>query len=806
MSEAPKRPELPRRLPLLAVRDIVVFPHMGAPLSVGRTRSIKALEAARKTGRLVTVATQRKASVEDPLEGDLYTVGVLAEITQYLRMPDGTLKVSLQGLTRVKFARLEIVPGGWWEAELSYPEEPWTASKTLEALVRQNLQAFEGLLRLAHRAPPETVASLAQIRDPSRLSDIIAAHGISRLEERQSLLEVFPPEERLLKLAELLGSETQIVQLERRIHSRVRTQIQKSQKEYYLQEQMKAIQKELRQKDDFAKEIDELREKVAAARMPKPAEEASLKEIARLEKMMPFSPEATVCRSYLDWMIALPWSRKTRERLDIARARAILDEDHYGLQKAKERILEYLAVCKLTKKLRGPILCFVGPPGVGKTSLGRSIARAVNRTFVRISLGGVRDEAEIRGHRRTYIGSLPGRVIQSMRKAKSRNPVFLLDEIDKMGVDWRGDPAAALLEVLDPEQNSCFLDHYLDVEFDLSSVMFLCTANTLEGIPVSLQDRLEVIRFPGYTYQEKLAIAKGYLIPKQVRLHGLSPETLSVEDDAVSRMIHEYTREAGVRNLERELAGMCRKAARKVVEERCGKVRARAENLQDLLGVPKFLPEEKTHNAVGVATGLAWTEVGGQLLDIEAVRYPGTGKVHLTGKLGSVMQESAKASLSYIHASAESLGIPPDAFKNRNFHIHVPEGATPKDGPSAGIAIATALASLLTGRPVLPGLAMTGEITLLGRILPIGGLKEKVMAAHRSGVTTVLFPEQNRKDLEEIPKDVLSAVALTGVNHIQEVFNLALAPAPARQPRPRWKGLPRPQGKPDQRDGYHPLS
>ncbi|MDE2292404.1 MAG: endopeptidase La, partial [Elusimicrobia bacterium] len=588
--------------------------------------------------------------------------------------------------------------------------------------------------------------------------------------------------------------------LEKRIHTRVRTQIQKTQKEYYLTEQMKAIQKELRQKDDFAKELDEIREKVEAAKMPEAARESSLKELGRLEKMMPFSPEATVCRSYLDWMTALPWARSTRDKLDLARARAVLDKDHYGLPKAKDRVLEYLAVCKLTKKLRGPILCFVGPPGVGKTSLGRSIAQAMNRSFVRLSLGGVRDEAEIRGHRRTYIGSLPGRIIQSMRKAGSRNPVFLLDEIDKMGMDWRGDPAAALLEVLDPEQNSTFSDHYLDVEFDLSSVLFICTANTLDGIPVPLQDRLEIIRFSGYTHKEKIAIARGHLIPKQTEMHGLKAGQLEVSDGGLLRTIQEYTREAGVRSLERELAALCRKTARAVVEDKRKRVSVDAGDVPKWLGIPKFSPEDRFANGVGVSTGLAWTEVGGQTLAIEVLSTPGKGEVLLTGKLGTVMQESARAALSYIKSRARTLGIPPAALKSQNFHVHVPEGAVPKDGPSAGIAIATALASRLTGRPVCAGLAMTGEITLVGRVLPIGGLKEKVMAAQRLGLKTVLFPELNRKDLEEIPQDVLDSLELVGVEDAAEVLARALETAPPRPPRARdWKA---PVSKDKPGEGY----
>ncbi|MFH2204429.1 MAG: endopeptidase La [Elusimicrobiota bacterium] len=767
----------PESLPLLAVRDIVIFPHMALPLSVGRERSIKALEQAMKQGKLVAVTSQKKAATEDPNDSEFYKLGVLAEVVQFLRMPDGTLKIFLQGLARAKFKSVRLNASGWWQADIIYPAEKREDSKKAEASSRQVLELYEKYLKLTRRQPPESIASLSQLNDPSRLADSVASICVNKIADRQELLETLDPIKRLEKLTELMSAELEILAIERRIHSRVRGQIQKTQKEYYLTEQMRAIQKELRQKDDFGKELDELRDKIKSAKMPKTAEETSIKEVARLEKMMPYSPEATVCRSYLEWMIALPWSKKTRDMLDIPRAHKILEEDHYGLKKAKERILEYLAVCKLTKKLRGPILCFVGPPGVGKTSLGRSIAHAMNREFVRISLGGVRDEAEIRGHRRTYIGSLPGRIIQSLRRAKSRNPVFLLDEIDKMGSDWRGDPTSALLEALDPEQNSAFMDHYLDVEFDLSSVLFVCTANVLSEIPPTLRDRLEIIRFSGYTYDDKARIARGYLIPKQVKMNGLKPSQITFSDDCLDRIIEEYTSEAGVRTLERRIAGVCRKAALEIVEKSKKLVSVCADNLQAFLGIPKYKPDAKTHNEIGVATGLAWTEVGGVLLAIEVLTYAGKGGILLTGKLGDVMQESAKAALSYIKAHAEELAVPDALFKKISFHVHVPEGATPKDGPSAGIAIATALASQVTRRPVLPGIAMTGEITLRGRVLPIGGLKEKIMAAYRSGVKTVLYPEQNLKDLEDVPEEIVAALKLVPVKHISEVLAFALAPA-----------------------------
>jgi ATP-dependent Lon protease len=774
------------------VRDVVILPHMAVPLSVGREKSIKALEAAHAAGKLVAVTAQKSPSVEDPKEGDLYSVGVLAEVAHFLRMPDGTLKVFLLGLRRVKLQAPALSPGGYWECGLAYPDERWAPSPELEALARQALQHFESIARAGRRIAPEAVSALRQVQDPPRLADTIAANALTKLSDRQELLETYDPRARMERLVVLLEAEIEILGIEKRIHSRVQTQIQKTQKEYYLTEQMKAIQKELRQKDDFQKELDEIREKIVKARMPPAAAEAALKDLGRLSKMAPMSPESTVCRTYLDWMTGLPWSVKTRDSLDLGKAAKILDEDHYGLEKAKERVLEYLAVCRMTKKLRGPILCFVGPPGVGKTSIGRSIARAIGRRFVRLSLGGVRDEAEIRGHRRTYIGSLPGRIIQGIRKAKSRNPVFLFDEVDKMGTDWRGDPAAALLEVLDPEQNCTFSDHYLDVEFDLSSTMFICTANTLEGIPVPLQDRLEIIRFPGYTQREKVRIGRDFLLPKCLKEHGLKPSHLGVSGPALDRMIDEYTREAGVRSLERELASLCRKTARRIIEGGLQSVAVDAPDLPGFLGTPKYQPEDRSRNAVGVATGLAWSEVGGSILSIEALSFRGKPEILLTGKLGAVMQESAKAALSYVRSIAGELGIKPSVFKDCVLHVHVPEGAVPKDGPSAGIAIATAIASLFSRRPVRPDVAMTGEITLRGRVLPIGGLKEKVLAAHRMGIKTVLYPEANRKDLEDIPKDVLEALEMVPVCDLAQVLHRALLPeaAPSPQPGKRRAHLP----------------
>ncbi|MFA6003615.1 MAG: endopeptidase La [Elusimicrobiota bacterium] len=776
----PSSQKRPLRLPLLAVRDLVVFPHMVLPLSVGRAKSIKALEAAMASGdKLLGVVAQRDVAIEDPQPKDIFSTGVLCEVVQYLKMPDGTLKVFLQGLCRSVFSGVAFTEDkGYWEADLEYPEKSEPMTPELKALMRHALETVEEHFKLSRRGGADALGVFARIEDPSQLADTVAAHALVKNPERQAVLEVLAPSERLLKLLEMLKSDLEILSLERKIHTRVKSQIEKSQKEYYLTEQMKAIQKELRQKDDFAQEIEDLRKAVRAAQMPGAAQEAALKELSRLEKMMPYSPEATVARTYLDWMIHLPWAKRTRDNLDIGRAHEILEADHYDLKKIKDRILEHLAVCRLTKGLRGPILCFVGPPGVGKTSIGRSIARCMNRKFVRLSLGGVRDEAEVRGHRRTYIGSLPGRIIQSLRKAGSKNPLFLLDEIDKMGMDWRGDPAAALLEVLDPEQNSAFMDHYLDVEFDLSQVMFICTANTLEGIPVSLQDRLEILRFSGYTHKEKLLIAKTYLLPKQLKEHGIPAGRAAVSDGAMEKAIDEYTYEAGVRNLDREMASLTRKIAKRIAAGEAGTIAVTAANLSDLLGAPKFHRDRNTFNALGVSTGLAWTEVGGVTMAVEAVAVPGKGELRLTGKLGQVMSESAQAAFSYIKSLAPDLGVSAEAFKDMDYHVHVPEGATPKDGPSAGIAIAAALLSLVSRRSVLPGVAMTGELTLRGRVLPIGGLKEKTLAAYRDGIKTVLYPEGNQKDLEDIPEDIRREIRLVPVKHFREVVDVVLGPAP----------------------------
>jgi len=779
----------PQTMGLLPIRDVVIFPGMIIPLAIGREKSIKAVEDAMASpnGKYIFFVTQKQSQVDDPGPNDIYPVGTVGEILQLLKIADGTLKIIAEGVERASWSNYRLNEKGFISVDIRILKTPVIAEGMevtptpleLEALIRRAVASFENYARLSQKIPLEILGSVSSISDAAKLADTIVSHLTVKVSEKQQILETLEPAARLEKTLQLLNNEIEILNIEKRIQNRVRTQIEKSQKEYYLTEQMKAIQKELRQKDDFAKEIDEIRAKIKQLNMPKEAAEAAEKEIQRLEKMMPFSPEATVSRTYLDWMTNLPWSTFTEDNLDIKRAQKILDEDHYGLEKPKERVLEYLAVLKLVKKIKGPILCFVGPPGVGKTSIAHSIARSLGRNFVRISLGGVRDEAEIRGHRRTYIGSLPGRIIQSMRKAKSRNPVFILDEIDKLGMDWRGDPAAALLEVLDPEQNHSFTDHYLDVEFDLSDVMFITTANTLYSIPPALQDRLEVIRFPGYTIEEKIKIAQNFLIPKQLKEHGIKPEWLEFSEGALEKMVQLYTQEAGVRNLEREIANAARKFAKELALTKNGKTPKEktvitAENLKDYLGIPKYFREKVSPNGIGVSTGLAWTEVGGETLTIEAVLMKGSGKLLLTGKLGDVMKESAQAGLSFLKSNASAYKIPSEKFKNFDIHVHIPEGAIPKDGPSAGTAITTAIASLLTSKPVVKNLAMTGEITLRGRVLPIGGLKEKLIAAYRDGITEVIYPEGNKKDLDEIPQHVLKKIKLTAVKNLEEVLSRAL--------------------------------
>jgi len=769
--------DIPNKLPLLPVRDLVVFPAMVVPLAVGRDKSIKALEEAMSGNRLIFLVTQKQLQVEDPSPDDIYQVGTVADVLQLLKMPDGTLKVLVEGLQRARWTDFHMHERGYVEVGLNILNEVSVLNPETQALMRRSVSLFEQYVKLNARIPLEIGVAVANINDAGRLADTIASHLSVKVFEKQSILEVSNPSERLEKLVQILSAEIEILNIDRRIQSRVRTQIEKSQKEYYLTEQMKAIQKELRQKDDYAKELEELKAKIKTAKMSKEAQEAADKEIVRLEKMMPFSPEATVIRTYIDWLVALPWSESTKDNYDLVQAQDILDQDHFGLEKVKERVTEYLAVLKRVQKIKGPILCFVGPPGVGKTSIAKSIARSLGRNFVRISMGGVRDEAEIRGHRRTYIGALPGRIMQSMRKAKSNNPVFILDEIDKMGSDFRGDPSAALLEVLDPEQNYAFVDHYLDLDYDLSKVMFITTANTLYNIPNTLLDRLEVIRFPGYTLEEKLKIAEKFLMPKQMKEHGLKEGELVISPATTELLIKNYTHEAGVRNLERESANLCRKVAKAMDLEKKTSIKITPENLEKLLGIPKFSKDSVTPNNIGVATGLAWTEAGGETLTIEVNKMKGKGTLSLTGKLGDVMKESAQAALSYVRSSAKKLKINEDIFKDLDFHIHVPEGAVPKDGPSAGIALATALASVTTGRPVKKDLAMTGEVTLRGRVLAIGGLREKTLAAYREGITTILFPDGNKKDLIEIPKDILKKIKMIPVSHMDEVLALGLEKA-----------------------------
>ncbi|MBA7465431.1 Lon protease 1 [subsurface metagenome] len=765
---------IPDVLPLLPVRDVVIFPYMVLPLAVGRSKSIKALEEAMARDRLIFLVTQRKIQTENPGKEDLYSIGVVAEILQLLKMPDGTIKILVEGVERAKIT--DFIPQqGFIQVRIKRHLETYAPNQELEALMRNVITLFEKYVKLNRRIPIETIMSVSNIDDPSRLADIIASHISIKILQEQLILETWDPKKRLTELAKILTAENDILSIEKKIQVRVRDQIEKTQKEYYLHEQIKAIKKELKETDDYQKEVNALREKVRKSKAPPEVAKQAEKEISRLEKMMPFSPEATVIRTYLDWIIRVPWAISTKDQLDLKRAEKILDEDHYGLDKAKQRIVEYLAVCKLTKKMKGPIICFVGPPGTGKTSLGRSIARALGRKFIRMSLGGIRDEAEIRGHRRTYIGALPGRIIQSLSKIKSRNPVFLLDEVDKMGQDFRGDPAAALLEVLDPEQNNTFSDHYLEVEFDLSDVMFITTANTLYTVPPSLADRMEVIKFPGYTKEEKIKIAQKFLVPKQVKENGLSSDKLVISERALNLIIRDYTLEAGVRNLEREIANVCRKVAKELASEKGGKaVKITAKNLHRYLGIPRYHREKPGQNEVGVATGLAWTEVGGDILSIEVSIMKGKGSLTLTGKLGEVMRESAQAALSYVRSNAGKLGLPPDFYKDKEIHIHIPEGAIPKDGPSAGITMAIALTSALSNRPVKKDVAMTGEITLRGRILSVGGFKEKMLAAHRAGIKTVIFPRENERNLKEIPKEIKNKVKFIPVKNIDEVLRIAL--------------------------------
>jgi len=766
--------EIPKALPMLPVRDVVLFPAMVLPLAIGRDKSIRALEETMTSDRYIFVVTQKNLQIEDPSPNDIFQIGTVCEVLQMLKMPDGTLKVLVESITRAQWTDFRLSDKGYVEVGINLLDDSIENNPEVEAVMRSTINLFEQYVKLNPRMPMEISISISNIQEPSKLADTIASHISIKNNDKQAILETVDPLKRLDKIVQILNAEIEILNIERRIQNRVHSQIEKNQKEYYLNEQMKAIQKELKQKDDNSKEIDELRKKVKESSMSEQARTVANKELDRMEKMMATSPESSVIRTYIEWLLDLPWQKMTKDNLDLKRAKEILDQDHYGLDKVKERIIEYLAVLSRVNKIKGPILCFIGPPGVGKTSIAKSVARSLGRNFVRISMGGVRDEAEIRGHRRTYIGSMPGKIIQSMKKAGSGNPVFILDEIDKMGSDWRGDPSAALLEVLDPEQNYAFGDHYLDVDYDLSNVMFITTANTLNNIPVTLLDRLEIIRFSGYTDEEKLSIAKKFLIPKQKKDHGLKDEELTIDDEAVKTIIASYTREAGVRNLNREIATLCRKAATELsLKNNIKAVKIAGQKVEKYLGVAHYEREKISENDVGVVTGLAWTEVGGETLTIEVNKMKGKGMLNLTGQLGNVMKESVQAAFTYVKSSAKKLKIDEKMFKNTDFHVHVPEGAVPKDGPSAGLAMATALASVCMNKPVRKKLAMTGEITLRGRALTIGGLKEKVLAAYREGIDMVLFPEGNKKDLVDIPENVKKKIKMIPVKHMDEVIKYA---------------------------------
>ena len=782
-------------VPLVPLREIVLFPHMVVPLFIGRDRSIRAIESAMEKDRKILFALQKDAKVNDPKEEDIHSIGTLGTAIQCVKLPDGTVKVLVEGERRGGILRF-IPNEPFYLTEVAEMETPCPVTLELEALMRSVRRAFETYAKLNQRITSEIVDSTRGIDDPNRLADTMVPHLGLKLEIRQRLLEIRPPEKRLEELYRLLQSEIEILQMEHKIRTRVKKQMEKAQKEYYLSEQMRAIQKELGEKDDIAAEMKELEFRIRKKRMSKEAAQKVEKEFRKLKLMSPMSAEAAVVRNYIDWFLSLPWGHCTKDKLDLKRAEEILEEDHYGLKEVKERILEYLAVQGLVKKIKGPILCFVGPPGVGKTSLARSIARAMGRRFVRLSLGGVRDEAEIRGHRRTYVGALPGKIIQSLKKAGMGNPVFLLDEVDKMSTDFRGDPSAALLEVLDPEQNHTFNDHYLDVDYDLSKVFFITTANTLYSIPPALQDRMEVIRIAGYMEPEKIQIAQKFLVPKEMKANGLTPENIHFSDGAIRKLIQSYTREAGVRNLEREIASICRKVAKRVLKE--GKhvsLKVTSEGVQKFLGVPKFrYGKGEDQDQVGLTNGLAWTEVGGELLTTEVTIMPGKGNLTITGKLGDVMQESAQAAMSYVRSRAGRFGLEKYFYQKLDTHIHIPEGAIPKDGPSAGITMATSIASALLKIPVRSDLAMTGEITLRGRILPVGGLKEKILAAHRAGIKMVLIPKDNERDLKEIPPKILKSVELIRVEHMDEVLRKALVlDDPEQFLAPKLEEIPAPR-------------
>lgn len=763
-----------RRFPLLPLRGLLVYPSMVLHLDVGREKSVKALEKAMVDDNLILLCSQSEVNIEEPTHDDIFRIGTVANVRQMLKLPNGTIRVLVEGMERAEIIQYtdneeyyEVLARELHEEESGNPE--------VDALMRTVLSQFEHYINLSKKVTPETLAAVSDIEEPGRLADVITSHLSLKIKDKQEILETIDVGKRLEKLLDILNNEREVLELERKINQRVKKQMEKTQKEYYLREQMKAIQKELGEKEGRAGEVEELREQMAKQELPERVKEKVEKEIDRLEKMPASSAEGGVIRNYVDWLLALPWSTKTEDDLDIHKAEQVLNEDHYSLDKPKERVLEYLAVQQLVKKMKGPILCLVGPPGVGKTSLARSIAKSLNRKFVRISLGGVRDEAEIRGHRRTYVGAMPGRIIQGMKTAGALNPVFLLDEIDKMASDFRGDPSAALLEVLDPEQNNTFSDHFIEIPFDLSQVMFITTANAIHNIPRPLLDRMEVLNIPGYTELEKLQIAKRYLLPKQKKEHGLQDEQLQIGEDALLKVVREYTRESGVRNLEQQVAALCRKAAKKIVSGESDAITIGADDVKEYLGAPKFRHGvADLEDQIGSVTGLAWTEVGGDTLVIEVTVVPGSGKLTLTGKLGDVMKESAQAAFSYTRSKAAELGIDPDFHEKNDIHIHIPEGAIPKDGPSAGITIATALISALTKKHVSKHVAMTGEITLRGRVLPIGGLKEKSLAAHRAGYKKILLPKDNERDLRDIPESVRDEVEFVPVSHMDQVLKHAL--------------------------------
>lgn len=764
-------------LPILPLRDVVVYPHMVIPLFVGRPKSVKALEAAMLENKKIFLVAQKESVKDDPGEKDLYLIGTISSLLQLLKLPDGTVKVLVEGEQRAKVEKYQVIGGNYLSAQLTplkeYSEEH--SARELEILVRSLISQFEQYIKLNKKIPPEVMASISGIEDPNRLVDTIAAHLSIKVEEKQDILETLDIGSRLEHLMNAIETEIDLLQVEKRVRNRVKRQMEKSQREYYLNEQIKAIQKELGEIGEEGSDLDQLERAIEKAGMPKEAKDKAMSELNKLKLMSPMSAEATVIRNYLDWIIAVPWKKKNKVEFDLKKAEIVLDKDHYGLEKVKERIIEYLAVQQRVKRLKGPIICLVGPPGVGKTSLGQSIANATGRTFIRIALGGVRDEAEIRGHRRTYIGSMPGKIIQKLCQAGVKNPLIMLDEVDKMAMDFRGDPASALLEVLDPEQNNTFNDHYLEVNYDLSDVMFIATANSLE-IPAPLLDRMEVIRLPGYTDDEKLHIARNYLVPKQLLLNGLKTSELNITDQAIHEIIRHYTREAGVRNLDRDIANICRKVVKKIITKKnLKKVTVTRKSVERYLGIQKFMyGVAEQHDLIGQVTGLAWTQVGGELLTIEAAMMPGKGKVTHTGQLGDVMKESIHAAMTVVRSHAKDLGLSADFYDTHEFHIHVPEGATPKDGPSAGIGMCTALASVVSQVPVRADVAMTGEITLRGQVLPIGGLKEKLLAAHRGGIKQVIIPLENKKDLSEIPENILKKLKIHCVKNIEEVLRLAL--------------------------------